>query len=139
MSERKHLNQEGKVMEKSFSERVAEAKAEVPAISPQAAKERRESEPNTLFVDPRDAEGISSSTGIIPGALNMPLDKLSESSDADLPDQFASRSRPIITACKAGPMGALAAHALKKRGFTNVCFMDGGTQAWLDAGYPTDK
>lgn len=126
-------------MEKSFADRVAEAKAAVPAISAEAAKERKESEPNTLFVDPRDAAGISSSTGIIPGALNVPLSKLNESADGDLPEELASRSRPVITACQAGPMGALAAHALQKRGFTNVSFIDGGTQAWLNAGYPTNR
>jgi len=126
-------------MEKSFSERVAEAKAEVPAISPQAARERKEQDPNILFIDPRNAADISASTGIIPGALNLPLGRLNESADADLPGELASRSRPIVTACQAGPMGALAAHALKKRGFTNVCFMDGGTQGWLNAGYPTRK
>jgi len=126
-------------MEKPFSERVAEAKAAVPAISPQAAQERKDGDPSTLFLDPRDPTGIASSTGIIPGALNLPLSKLNESADADLPSELASRSRPIIAACQAGPMGALAAHALKQRGFTNVCFMDGGTQGWLDAGYPTNK
>lgn len=126
-------------MEKPFSERVAEAKAAVPAISPQAAKERKDSDSGTLFLDPRDPTGIASSTGIIPGALNLPLSKLTESADADLPSELASRSRPIVTACQAGPMGALAAHALKQRGFTNVCFMDGGTQGWIDAGYPTNK
>lgn len=126
-------------MEKSFSERVAEAKAEVPAVTPQAAKERKERDTNTLFIDPRNAADISASTGIIPGALNLPLGKLNECSDADLPQELASRARPIITACQAGPMGALAAHALRKRGYTNVCFMDGGTQGWLNAGYATNK
>jgi rhodanese-related sulfurtransferase len=129
---------EEQVVEKSFSERVAEAKAEVPAISPQAARAQRERDPDTVFIDPRDAAGIASSTGIIPGALNLPLATLS-TSDADLPDELASRARPIVTACQAGPMGALAAHALKKRGYTNVRFMDGGTQAWLDAGYATSR
>ena len=124
-------------MEKSFSERVAEAKAQVPAITAQAARERKESDPNTLFIDPRKAADISASTGIIPGALNVPLAQLNENPDAELPRELESRSRPIITACQAGPMGALAAHALKKRGFTNVCFMDGGTQGWLNSGYPT--
>jgi rhodanese-related sulfurtransferase len=118
---------------------VAEAKSEVPAISPQAARERKEQDPHTLFIDPRNAADIGASTGIIPGALNLPLGKLNESADADLPGELASRSRPIVTACQAGPMGALAAHALKKRGFTNVCFMDGGTQGWLNAGFPTHK
>ena len=124
-------------MEKSFSERVAEAKAEVPAITPQAAKARKESDPATVFIDPRKAADISASTGIIPGALNVTLALLSEAPDAELPQELASRSRPIITACQAGPMGALAAHALKKRGFTNVSFVDGGTQGWLNSGYAT--
>jgi len=126
-------------MEKSFSERVAEAKAEVPAVTPQSAKERRENDPDTLIIDPRKAADISASTGIIPGALNVTLAQLSETADAELPQELASRSRPIITACQAGPMGALAAHALKKRGYTNVSFMDGGTQGWLNAGYATNR
>jgi rhodanese-related sulfurtransferase len=125
------------VMEKTFSERVAEAKAEVPAISPQAAKQQRDRNPETVFVDPRDAAGIAASTGIIPGALNLPLATLNGGGAADLPEELASRERPIITACQAGPMGALAAHALKRRGYTNVRFIDGGTQGWLDAGYST--
>jgi rhodanese-related sulfurtransferase len=126
-------------MEKPFSEKVAEAKAEVPSISPEAAKARKDSDPNTLFIDPRDAADISAFTGLIPGALNLPLKKLSETSDDDLPAELTSRSRPIITACQAGPMGALIAHALKKRGFTRVAFLDGGTLGWLNAGYPTSR
>jgi len=128
-----------KVVEKTFAERVAEAKAEVPAISPQEAKKTRERNPNTVFVDPRDAAGIASSTGIIPGALNVPLSALSGDSESNLPAELASRERPIITACQGGPMGALAAQALKARGYTNVRFMEGGTQGWLDAGYATNR
>ena len=126
-------------MEESFEQRVAEAKAAVPAITAQAAKQRRESDPTTVFIDPRDEAGIRSSTGMIPGALNITLGDLAEKPDADLPKELASRERPIITACGSGPMGAIAAHTLKKRGFTNVCYVEGGTQGWLNAGYPTGK
>lgn len=132
-------NQKAEVAEKSFAERVADAKVAVPAISPQAAKEARERDPAMLFIDPRDAAGIASSTGIIPGALNVPLAELSGDSEVELPAELASRERPIITACQGGPMGALAAHALMRRGYTNVRFMDGGTQGWLDAGYATNR
>lgn len=125
-------------MEKSFDQRVAEAKAEVPAVTPKQAKERKASDPNTLFIDPRDAEDITS-TGIIPGALNLRLNELSVKADEELLQTLASRSRPIITSCGAGPMGALAAHALKQRGFSNVSFVDGGTQGWLDAGFSTAR
>ena len=126
-------------MEKSFDEKVAEAKNEVSAVSPHQANERKVNDPNTLFIDPRDSADISSTTGIIPGALNVPLNELSERSDNELPEELASRSRPIIAACQGGPMGALAAHALKRRGFNNVYYIDGGTQSWLDAGYSTAR
>lgn len=124
-------------MEKSFSERVAEAKAAVSAVSPQEASEHKANNPETLFIDPRDMSDIRSTTGIIPGALNLPLKELSEKPQGELPRELTSRSRTIITACQGGPMGALAAHALKQRGYDNVFFIDGGTQGWLDAGYST--
>lgn len=124
-------------MEKSFEERVAEAKAHVPGMSPQEAYQRMNSESNILFIDPRDMSDIEATTGIIPGALNITLNELTEKSDTDLPDALTNRSRSIITACQGGPMGALAAHALMQRGYKNVHFIDSGTQGWLDAGYTT--
>lgn len=124
-------------MEKSFEEMLAEAKAEVSSVTPQQANELRTSDPDILFVDPRDLADIKSTTGIIPGALSVPLSDLNEKQDGELPRELSSHSRPIITACQGGPMGALAAHALKRRGYSNVHFIDGGTQGWLDAGYTT--
>ena len=124
-------------MEKSFEEKLAEAKAGVSAVSPQEANKAQENNPDILFIDPRDAEDITSTTGIIPGALNVSLSDLSEMPYDDLPQELSSRTRQIITACQGGPMGALAAHALKQRGYNNVHFIDGGTQGWLDAGYST--
>ena len=123
-------------MEKSFEEKLADAKAKVSSVSPEQANERKVRDPDTLFIDPRDASDIGS-TGIIPGALNLQLKELTEKPVEDLLQKILSRSRPIITSCGAGPMGALAAHALKQRGFENVSFIDGGTQGWLDAGYTT--
>lgn len=124
-------------MEKSFAERVAEAKAAVPSVSPQEANALMANNPDAIFIDPRNAADISATTGIIPGALNVPLKELSCTADDDLPRELASRSRPIVTACQGGPMGALAAYALQQRGFQNVFFIDGGTQGWLAAGYAT--
>jgi len=125
-------------MTKTFEEKLAEAKAAVSAVSPHEANQRKESDPNILFIDPRSADDIRE-TGIIPGALNLQLNDLSEKPEKDLLEDLVSRSRPIITSCGMGPMGALAAHALKQRGFDNVSFMDGGTQGWLDAGYTTAR
>jgi rhodanese-related sulfurtransferase len=49
------------------------------------------------------------------------------------------RARPIITVCELGPMGALGGKLLKDMGFTNVSILEGGTQAWKDAGFPTKQ
>jgi len=123
-------------MEKSFEQRVAEARAEISSVTPEEANKRKNIDPDTLFVDPRDAADIGS-TGIIPGAINLQLNELSEKTDDDLLQTLTSRSRPIIASCGAGPMGALAAYELKQRGYNNVSFIDGGTQSWLAAGYRT--
>ena len=124
-------------MDKTFAERVAEAKAAVTSLSPGEANDYMVNNPNTLFVDPRSEEDIRSTTGIIPGALNVPLNDLADKPLGGLPLELSSRSRTIIAACQGGPMGALAAHALKQRGYRNVYFIDGGTQGWLDAGFST--
>lgn len=124
-------------MEKSFDEKFAEAKAAVASISPQQANALMEKYPDTVFIDPRDASDIKSTTGIIPGALNVPLSDLNEKSQQELTEQLATPSRHIIAACQGGPMGAIAAHVLKQRGYNNVAFIDGGTQGWLDAGFAT--
>jgi len=126
-------------MEKSFEEKFSEARAAVSAVSPQQANALMEKYPDTIFIDPRDADDIKSTTGIIPGALNVPLNAISETPENELPGELSSYSRHIITACQGGPMGALAAHALKQRGYSNVAFIDGGTQSWLDAGYSTAR
>ena len=126
-------------MEKSFEEKVAEARDKVPAISAEEANRFRQQDPGVVFIDPRDADDIRSTTGIIPDALNVTLYELGATADKELPRPLSDRSRVIITACQGGPMGALAAYALKKRGYKDVRFIDGGTQAWLDAGYPTTR
>ena len=126
-------------MEKTFEEKVAEARSKVPAFSAAEAHQYRQEDPAVVFIDPRDAADISATTGIIPNALNVTLHELGNTADSDFPNPLSDRSRTIIAACQGGPMGALAAYALKQRGYKDVHYIDGGTQAWLDAGYPTVK
>jgi rhodanese-related sulfurtransferase len=127
------------VMSQSFQEQVAEATAHVPALSPQEAHQRLVEKPGPLFIDPRGEADIRATTGIIPGALSVPLDALGTADDGELPAPLADRDRAIITACQGGPMGAIAAYTLQRRGYTDVRYITGGTQAWLDAGFTTEK
>ena len=92
--------------------------------------------PNVVFVDPRPAIIISTTTGIIPGAHNIGVADIQA---GNLPPEFSDADVHIVTSCQAGPMGKKAAQAFVERGFTLVNFVDGGTQAWVDAGYTTDR
>lgn len=120
-------------MSKSFSERVEEAKAVVESVSPVQAGEQA-GQPGVVFVDPRPAEAIASTTGLIPGAERVSLDDIAA---GKLPQALSDRATHVITSCQGGPMGAIAAHELVKQGFEHVRYIEGGTQGWLDAGLQT--
>ena len=126
----------------TFNQMVAAAKAEVPVIKAAEAHQRMQDEPRTLVIDPRDAADIHA-TGIIPEAMNISYGALTYKADNELPPEWREpeledRDRPIITACLSGELGCLAGKLLKDMGFSNVSILEGGTQAWKDAGYPTE-
>ena len=123
-------------MEKSFSERVAEAKNAVGSISPAEASNLRGGCEPVVFVDPREVQSAKDSTGIIPGACTVSLGEIASGA---LPAVLGDKWTRVITTCQAGPMAALAAHELQKQGFKRVCYIEGGTQGWLDAGFATNR
>ena len=88
------------------------------------------------FIDPRPADAIAATTGKIPGAR---LISIAEIEAGALPPVFADRSLRIVATCQMGPMASRAAAAFAKLGFARVHWIEGGTQAWLDAGLPTAR
>lgn len=117
----------------TFNKSVEEVMAQVPAIKAQEAYQQMERDPNTLVVDMHDAADIAA-TGIIPEAINVSLGSLTYKADHEIPEEwrdpnFKDFSRPIITTCETGELGALAAKLLKDMGYTNVHRLEGGTVA----------
>jgi len=86
------------------------------------------------FVDPRPAEAAAATTGKIPGARFITIGDVEL---GRLPPAFADRSLHVVTSCQAGPMASRAAAAFARLGFARVNWIEGGTQAWSDAGLPT--
>ena len=128
-------------MSKSFMQMVEAAKAQVEGLSPTEVQKRLELDPNALIVDVRDAADISS-TGLASGGINISLGMLPIKADLELPEDWREpglqdRSRQVITTCQLGPNAAIGASLLNDMGFTNVAYMDGGMQAWKEAGLPT--
>lgn len=86
------------------------------------------------FVDPRPAEACAATTGKVPGARLISIPDIEA---RNLPPAFADHTIHIVTTCQAGPMASKAAEAFAKLGYANVSWIEGGTQAWVDAGYET--
>ena len=129
-------------MAMSFGQMVNEARAHVPGITPEEARRRVQANPETLLIDVQDAGDVAA-CGIIPGAVPVSLGMLAIRADQELPEQYRDprlqdRSRPVIVTCGAGGQAALGAYQLQQMGFANVAFIDGGMQAWKDAGLPTE-
>jgi rhodanese-related sulfurtransferase len=79
------------------------------------------------LVDVRSATEFA--TAHLPGAINIPLEQI-ERRTADL-----EASAPVVLVCQAGTRARLA-HALLAESGKELVVLEGGTGAWLQAGYP---
>jgi rhodanese-related sulfurtransferase len=66
-------------------------------------------------------------------ARNVPLDRLDAAALADKPFGTAE---PLYLICQAGGRGMQACEKLAKAGYSNVVNVEGGSQAWVQAGLP---
>jgi rhodanese-related sulfurtransferase len=66
--------------------------------------------------------------------LRIPYDEISES--ADLPTELDT---PLAVYCRSGNMSATAVVDLSERGYTDVVELEGGFNAWADAGRPLEQ
>jgi rhodanese-related sulfurtransferase len=73
----------------------------------------------------------------LPGAINIPHDRIRELAPRLLPDKGAE----IVTYCASATCrnSHIAAETLGTMGYTNVRVYTGGKQDWLAAGLPVEK
>lgn len=67
-------------------------------------------------------------------ARSVPLDALDPR--AIMEARNGTRDEPLYTICRSGSRGRQAAEKFQAAGFTNVVNVEGGTQAWEQAGLP---
>lgn len=73
-------------------------------------------------------------TAHLAAARNVPLDRLDP--QAVLASRKGAADQPIYFICQKGGRGRQACEKLEQAGFCNVVNVEGGTQAWIDAGLP---
>ncbi|HAQ9610248.1 TPA: rhodanese-like domain-containing protein [Enterococcus faecium] len=84
--------------------------------------------PTSQILDVREDDEIA--TGMIPGAIHVPLGQLGQRLSE------LSHTQPIVVVCRSGRRSAAAATALTGAGFA-ADTMAGGMDAWTHAGLPT--
>jgi rhodanese-related sulfurtransferase len=108
--------------------------ADVADIKPEALLDRaKKADESFVILDVRTPEEFAE--GHVPGAINIPHDKL----DARIAELMGDRSKDVVLYCRSGRRAALAADTLKASGFTKLLHLDGDMQQWTEAKRPTEK
>ncbi|MBN2680237.1 rhodanese-like domain-containing protein [Acidithiobacillus montserratensis] len=121
-------------MNKTAMDLVKEAKAEIREMDLRQAHDKHQTEA-VVIIDVREAHEFSA--GHIPGAHHISRGMLEFKADSH--PALKDKDREILVYCKTGGRAALAAHQLKKMGYTNVHSISGGMDAWNDADHPVHK
>lgn len=98
----------------------------VPTITPRQLADRLAGAAAVVLIDVRTP--VEFREAHVAGARNVPLDRLDP---AALP-----ADGPLVVICKSGGRGKLACERLRAAGRADVVNVEGGTQAWVDAGLP---
>ncbi|MCO6390306.1 rhodanese-like domain-containing protein [Aliihoeflea aestuarii] len=125
-------------MKKGYKALVAEADAEIEAVSPAEALELSKSE-DVVLVDIRDPRELERD-GRIAGAFHAPRGMLEFWIDPESPyhkDVFAS-GKTFVFFCAGGMRSALATKTAQDMGLAPVKHIEGGFGAWKKAGLPTE-
>ncbi len=110
---------------------VAEANEHITNVPVSVAKELLD-EGEYIFLDVRTAKEYK--MGHIPGAIHIARGLLEFKITNQIPDKNAQ----IVTYCKVGGRGSLAAHTLIRMGYENVINIEDGWVAWEKDGYPVE-
>lgn len=110
------------------------AKKEAGEITPQELKKMLDDEQNVIILDVRESEQRAEGQiywydmyAITRGNLEFKV--LNEIKNKDI---------VIVTYCRGGSRGALAAQTLRNLGYKNATNLKGGLKGWAKAGYPIE-
>lgn len=122
---------------KTAAEMVAEAKASIENLGADDVANEMESG-NVLVVDVREASELEG--GRIPGSVHAPRGMLEFYADPASPyhREGFDPNRRVILHCASGGRSSLAAKTLEQLGYGNVAHLDGGFNAWKEAGKPVE-
>ena len=118
---------------------VADAEKRIETISAEKALVESTAD-DVVFVDLRDVREVKRE-GKIPGAFHCPRGLLEFWIDIESPyyNKAFGEDKQFVFYCNLGWRSALAADVAQKMGLKRVCHVDGGFEAWKQAGGPIEQ
>jgi rhodanese-related sulfurtransferase len=127
------------LVRKTVEQLLSEARARLERLDPEQAK--RAVDNGALLIDIR-SDGQRERDGLLPGARVVPRNELEWLLDPDCDYRDPELARPgeqLVIVCNKGYQSSLVAATLKDMGFDRATDLDGGFQAWRDAGLPVEQ
>ena len=114
---------------------INEAKKEAGEITPAELKGIFEDEKSVIILDVREeeqrAEGFLHDDFVVVKTISITRGNL----EWEILEKVSDKNALLVTYCRNGGRGALAAQTLKKMGYKNAKNLKGGLQDWAKAGY----
>ena len=110
------------------------AAADVADIKADAVLERSANKDATMVIlDVRTPDEFAQ--GHVPGAINIPHDKLADRVD----ELTGAKNKDIVLYCRSGRRAGMAADTLKANGFSKLLHLEGDMIKWTEENRPTEK
>lgn len=113
---------------------IDQAKKDITGMSPQKLKSLIDREKSVIVLDIREPEQK------IDGQIYA--DETYEITRGNLEfyiiNEVKNTDSLIVTYCRSGGRSVLAAQSLRKMGYKNATFLEGGMKAWANKGYPIE-
>ncbi|MFZ2891371.1 rhodanese-like domain-containing protein [Sulfuricurvum sp.] len=113
---------------------ISSAKQEAGEMAPKQLKEMLDAEKKVLVMDVREENQRAEGEIYAPSTIAITRGNL----EFEVLNKIKDKNTVIVTYCRGGSRGALAAQTLKKLGYVNATNLKGGLKGWAEEGYPIE-
>lgn len=113
---------------------ITAAKQEAGEMAPKQLKEMLDAEKKVIVLDVREENQRAEGEIYASNMLAMTRGNL----EFEVLNKIKDKNAVIVTYCRGGSRGALAAQTLKKLGYVNATNLKGGLKGWAEEGFPIE-
>jgi len=113
---------------------ISAAKQEAGEMAPKQLKEMLDAEKKVIVMDVREENQRAEGEIYAPSTMAITRGNL----EFEVLNKIKDKNTVIVTYCRGGSRGALAAQTLKKLGYINATNLQGGLKGWAQEGYPIE-